>query len=315
MNRKHLIFGTGPLGLWTMDKLIARGYTTITLANRSGATAEPLPDGVRVVSTDLYDAAKVRLLAEQADVIFFTAQPEYTEWPEQFPPLVQGLIDGIRGLDVRLVFGDNLYMYGSTNGAPIHEDLPHKPHGHKGKTRARLAEMLLAAHEAGDIRVAIGRGSDFYGPRVRSSTLGDVFFGAVVAGKSADLIGNLDLPHTYTYIEDFANALVTLSEQDDAFGRAWHIPNDTTLTTRRFIALVEAAHGEPIKVRTANRWMVRALGLFNPILREYNEMYYEFAEPHIVDDAQYREAFGSGVVGNQEAIARTLTWWKNVQNR
>ena len=49
----------------------------------------------------------------------------------------------------------------------------------------------------------IGRGSDFFGPGVLDSTLGERAIMPALQGKTAQLFGKLDIPHTYTFIEDF----------------------------------------------------------------------------------------------------------------
>ena len=304
-----VILGTGPLGLAVMDVLTARGLP-VTLVNRSGKVGESLPAGITVKATDLYAAANVRAVCAGHDVVFFCAQPDYTKWPEQFPPLVRALIDGLDGTGVRLVFGDNLYMYGPTHGKPITEDLPYAATGHKGKTRAQLADMLMDAHAQGKFKVAIGRASDFYGPRVRDSALGDIVFEPALQGKTVNLLGDIDLPHTYTYIGDFAQALVTLAEHDEAFGETWHVPNTDTVSTRAMLETIGTAVGQEVKPRTAGKTMLSVLGLFNPTLREFKEMYYEFAEPYVVDDSKYRHAFGNGVTPRDEAVRRTVAWYR-----
>jgi len=122
-------------------------------------------------------------------------------------------------------------MYGQVNG-PMTEELPHAAMTRKGRTRAQMSEALLAAHRAGKVRVAIGRASDFYGPGVLDSALGERVFSPALAGKSASMPGDLSQPHTYTFIDDFGTALVNLGERDEALGQVWHVPNAPTVTTR-----------------------------------------------------------------------------------
>ena len=71
--------------------------------------------------------------------------------------------------------------------------------------RAQMAQDALAADRSGRVRVALGRGSDFFGPYGLGSALGDRVFPPALAGKKASLIGNLDAPHTYTYLADFGD--------------------------------------------------------------------------------------------------------------
>lgn len=308
-SEQNVIFGTGPLGLAVMDELAVRGRR-VTLVNRSGRVGESLPAGVMAVRGDATNPDDVARLCAAADVVFQCAQPPYHQWPQQFPPIINGLIEGVSRTAARLVVGDNLYMYGPTGGAPIHEDLPYAANGHKGRTRAMLAEQLLAAHENGRLPVTLGRASDFYGPRVRDSAMGAIVFAAALDGKPINVLGDPDQPHTYTYIRDFARALVTLSERREAFGRAWHVPSAEIISTRQFVQRVGEVVERPLKLRPAGKLIVSLLGLFNPAMREFKEMMYEFEEPYIVDHSQYAATFGSDVTPHVEAIAETVVWYR-----
>jgi len=304
-----VIFGAGQVGMTLMEQLAAQGVQ-VTLVNRRGKVKQALPVGATVVAGDLTDAATVARLAHGADVVFETAQPEYTQWPTQWPPLARSIIDGMAQTDARLIFVDNLYMYGPTHGRPIREEMPYAATGIKGTVRAKIATMLLDAHKAGKIRVGIGRASDFFGPRVTDAAIfGDRFFEALFAGKPVDTLGDVHLPHTYTYVPDFARALITLSRHEEAFGRAWHVPN-ITVSTAEMMRLFSEAAGQPIKIRKVNRLMLTMVGLFVPIVREMKEMLYEFEEPYVVDDSDYRAAFGAELTPLPEAIATTVAWFR-----
>ncbi|MBW7881704.1 MAG: NAD-dependent epimerase/dehydratase family protein [Caldilineaceae bacterium] len=305
-----VILGTGQVGMALMEQLVER-RVKVTLVNRRGRVGEPLPEGVQLAAADVNDAAAVTRIAQDATVVFATVQPDYTQWPEKFPPLVRSLIDGIAKTDARLVFVDNLYMYGPTHGQPLREDLPYAATGPKGRTRAQVASLLLEAHRAGRIRVAIGRASDFFGPRVTATAVfGERFFGAIWKGNPVDLFGNPDLPHTYTYVPDFARALITLSKHEAAYGRAWHVPNAGTVSTREMVRLFEEALRQPIKCRTINRFMVALAALFVPMVRELKELAYEFEEPYIVDDTAFRAAFGADTTPLASAVAETAEWFR-----
>ena len=225
--------------------------------------------------------------------------------------LVNILIFAFSG--ARLVFVDNLYLYGPTGGAPISERSPHNGHGAKGRTRAAIAQMVLDAHRQGKVMATIGRASDYYGPGVTDAAISAAFFEAVLAGKTGDLLGNIDLPHTYSYLPDFARALVTLAEYEVAYGRAWHAPNAETITTRQFVGYVEKALGRPVKVRVAGKLMVYMMGLFIPILREFPELMYEFDAPYVVDDGDFRRTFAATGIHTtpwDEGVAATVAWYQ-----
>ena len=200
MSELHVVLGSGPLGRSVVNELVKRGKA-VKVVNRSGQMKDA-PQGVIVAPGNVYDAANVRALAQGAAVVYQCAQPEYHEWPEKFPPLIRAVLEGLSGSGARLVVGENLYLYGEVNG-PLHEGLPYAAQTRKGKARAQAAEAVLAAHRAGKVRAAIGRGSDFFGPYVLDSLFGERAFYPALAGKAAQMAGSLDAPHTATYVEDF----------------------------------------------------------------------------------------------------------------
>jgi nucleoside-diphosphate-sugar epimerase len=138
-----------------------------------------------------------------------------------------------------LVSLENLYGYGPTGGTPMTEDLPLSATTVKGRTRAAMTRELLAAAQAGRVRIVIGRASDFFGAGITTgTTLGERVFANAVAGKRADFIGNPDLPHTYSYVPDIAAGLATLGSDARAIGGVWHLPGPETVTTRQLLKLV-----------------------------------------------------------------------------
>ncbi len=192
-----------------------------------------------------------------------------------------------------LVSLENLYGYGPTEGKAMTEDLPLAATTVKGRTRAAMTQELLAAADAGRVRIAIGRASDFFGAGATESSLGERVFGNAVAGKRADFIGNPDLPHTYSYIPDIAAGLATLGTDERAVGGVWHLPGPETVTTRELLELVAGDVGHPVGVRSLPKLAVRALGLFNPTIRELVELSYEFEQPFVLDTTKYESTFGT----------------------
>ena len=191
------------------------------------------------------------------------------------------------------------------------EDLPLAATGVKGRARAAMTTELLAAADAGRVRITIGRASDFFGPGVTAgSTLGERAFGNALAGRRADFIGNPGLPHTYSYVPDIAAGLATLGTDDRAVGQVWHLPGPATGTTRALLDLVADQVGHPVGVRSLPKLAVRGLGLVNPMLRELAETYYQFDEPFVLDTSKYQATFGAAGTPLADAIAATLAWYK-----
>ena len=305
----HVVFGSGPLGRSVVNELVRRGQR-VRVVSRSGQMAE-VPQGVELAAGDLYDAAAVRQLTQGAAVAYQCAQPHYWEWPQKFPPLQAAIIEGLTGTGTKLVIAENTYMVGDTDGRPLTEDLPYAAATRKGKVRAAMSDAALAAHRAGKVRVALGRGSDFFGPWALGSGFGDRVFYPALAGKAASFGGKLDIPHTVTYIEDFGKALVILGERDEALGQAWHVPNDRPgITQRQFAELVFAETGHPVKASGMGRLMLALGGLFIPAARESVEMLYEFEKPYVVDSSKFERAFGVKATPIEGAIKTTVAWYR-----
>jgi nucleoside-diphosphate-sugar epimerase len=206
---------------------------------------------------------------------------------------------------------ENLYGYGPTAGRPMTEELPLSATTVKGRTRAAMTQELLAAADAGRVRVAIGRASDFFGAGVTESTLGKRVFANALAGKRADFIGNAEVPHTYSYVPDVAAGLATLGTDARAAGEVWHLPGPETLTTRAVLGLVAAEVGHPVGVRSVPKLAVRALGLVNPLMRELAEVAYEFEEPFVLDTTKYEATFGPAGTPLRNAVAATVAWYRS----
>jgi len=280
----------------------------VRAVNRSGVAAAP--EGVEVVGGDASDEAFTKLASAEAGVVYFALNPPYTRWPELFPPLQAAVIEGAGSAGAKLVAVDNLYMYGSTSGRPLTEDLPHAATTRKGSVRAQMAKDLMAAHEAGKVRVAVGRASDYFGPRGLLSAMGERVFYPALAGKKAQVMGDPEQPHTYSYIPDIAKGRAILGDHDKADGKAWHLPNAPALTTKQFIDLVYKAVGTEPGIQAMPRFMVNLIGVFNGNVRELKEMLYEFEEPFVVDHSRFEAAFGNHATPLAEAIDTTVAWFR-----
>lgn len=302
----HVVAGLGPVGRAVVDELVGRGLPVRAIARRP---VPDLPAEVEVVDADITDPAAARRAMAGAAVVYHTASAPYHRWPELLPPLMHGVLAGAAATDARVVYADNLYAYGPVDG-PLTEDLPSRATGPNGRVRATIADQLLEAHAAGTVRASIGRASDYYGPRGRQSTAGERLFVPALAGKPAQLLGDLDVPHTFTYLPDFARSLVTLGTHDTAFGQVWHVPSAETLSTREFARLVYEVAGKPTKLRAMPSALLAVAALVSPTLRAVKEQQYQRGAPWIVDHSKFAVAFGAKVTPHRDAVSVTLDWYR-----
>ena len=222
------MFGTGQVGSHVVTALVAAGHD-VTAVSRSGGERF---DGASTVGGDATDAAFTTKVAAGADAVYFCLNAgNYARWAEEFPPLQHGVLAGAEAAGARLVVLDNLYSYGPTHGADLVETMQARPSSTKAAIRAAMTDELLAAHHAGRVEVAIGRASDYFGPGAVRSALGETVFATALTGRTAQVMGDIDTLHSYSYTPDVAAALVTLGTHPDACGSVWHLPVAETRTT------------------------------------------------------------------------------------
>lgn len=261
---------------------------------------------------DARDPRFTTAVTRGAAVIYQTMAPPYPEWTAEFPALQAGVLAAAEANRSRLISMENVYMYGRPDGRVLTEESHHNAHTKKGRLRSSMSEELLAAHRAGRVEVAVGRASDYFGPRGGGqSNLGDRLFPAALQGRTATVLGDLDQPHSYTYIPDIGEGLALLGEHPDAPGQVWHLPNDPTTSSTR--QLVEAAYAQAghsgAKVRRIPRFAVAAIGLVDRTVRELVEMHYQFDEPFIVDSTRIGR-IGGRYTPMAEALAETLDHYR-----
>ena len=308
VNELHVVFGAGQVGSALSAHLADRGLAVRTVSRNR---PPDLANGVDWRPADASDPTAAATAAAGASVIYQCLNAPYTDWPARFPPLQRAVLHAAQDTEALLVSLENLYGYGPTRGRAMTEDLPLAASTVKGHTRAVMTQELLDAADAGRVQIAIGRASDFFGPGVSTgTTLGERVFANALAGKAADFIGNPELPHTYSYVPDIAAGLATLGTDGQAIGGIWHLPGPETVTTRQLLDLLASDVGHPVGVRTLPRLAVRALGVFNPLLRELIEMSYQFDEPFVLDTTKYQSTFQTAPTPLATAITTTVDWYR-----
>jgi nucleoside-diphosphate-sugar epimerase len=304
---RHVVFGTGQIGGHVANQLIASD-NEVVVVSRSGRS---VPTGARGINGDLTNAEFASTAATGAAVIYFCLNaPSYASWPLEFPPLQRAAVHAATRTGARLVVLENLYGYGPTGGRTLTEDLPAHATSAKARTRVAMTNELLAAHRSGTLDVTIGRASDFFGPRVVESALGEQVIRPALAGKRAQVMGDPAMPHSYSYAPDVAKGLIALGAAQASRGEIFHLPIAETLTTRQFIDAIFTAAGHPTRLTAAGRTALALIGLVKPELKELRHTLYQFTEPWVVDDTKFRTTFGDLSTPMRSAIESTLDWYR-----
>ncbi len=297
----NVIGATGGAGRAIAEALVDADLDVVGV-NRSGSS----PVG-RGLAADITTADGIRDAVAGADVVVMAAQPPYHRWPEYFPPMLDRIVDATADVSAKLVMVDNLYAYGAAV-MPISEETPHRATDAKGRVRSEMLRSLLAAHEAGRLRTAIGQASDYVGPRPARSTITALAVDPVAdGGDAARWVGSLDVPHAVAFLPDVARAYVSLVTDDRADGRTWVLPHVAAPTGREFIGALAAAAGRPIEPKRLPVWMLRLAAPFHRDSRELLGVAHQWTEPWTVDSSAFEGVFGGfESTSLDDAVAATL---------
>ncbi|NND01760.1 MAG: NAD-dependent epimerase/dehydratase family protein [Acidimicrobiia bacterium] len=304
-----VVVGAGAVGQNVVERLLEAGRQ-VRVVTRSGKAV--LPDSVEVVRADVTDPAAAERACRGADTVFgCVGLPNYEHWPELWPPLMEGMLHGAESVGALFIFMDNLYMYGPTDRSRT-EDMPLTDYGAKPAVRAKITRMWQKAHGAGRVRTAAVRASDFYGPGVTLAALGEPTFGRLTRGKPAQVFGDPDQPHSFTYVPDVGRAMLSVADAGErAHGQAWHVPNAPDQTVRQILTAFADQVGVEPKIQALPRSLMTVLGLFNPTVRESKEMLYQWDRPFQVDHSKFAESFWDDPTPLVEGIAATAHWYLN----
>ena len=293
-----------------------RGGARTGATGEAGARGQPhgarasCPPGVENFTADASTAAGARLACADAAVVYCCTNPAYDKWAEQFPELLDAAIAGAASAGAKLVMADNLYIYPPTS-QPLTEDMPWQPTTRKGRVRVAMDETLLAAHRSGTVRATMGRASNYYGPNAPASFVGEMFFGQVLGGKAVQWPGRIDLPHTLSYIDDFAAGVGDAGRARRGAGaQGWHIPVAEPLTATQYVALAAEIAGTRAHATAISPLMMRAVGFFVMPVRESIEMSYEYNEPYLLDASKFTRAFGFTPTSHRAALEPTIAWYR-----
>jgi nucleoside-diphosphate-sugar epimerase len=302
----HAVLGSGPAGTTLAIELVRRGHR-VRLIDRRGEG--PTPDGIERRAADVSDVDQARAAIAGAEVVYHCVNVPYQLQVEVMPTIQQAILAAVEAEGARLVVLDTLYPYGKMGGAVMTEDTPWAATSDKGRMRADLDERYLDAHREGRARVVMGRSADFFGPRVTNSSLGIAVFPGALTGGEVFGFGDLNLLHSYTYIDDVAAGLATLGERPEGDGRVWHLPTAPAHTTRQVHEMIEARVGRGLNV--VNVAEPRPIGPFDEaFMREYAELFYQYREDQVMDSSAFQHVFGVEPTPLDTALDATIEWYR-----
>jgi nucleoside-diphosphate-sugar epimerase len=299
-----VVLGFGTAGRATTAALLARG-SAVRVAQRSRPADLPAQADFR--ACDVLDAASVLHAIEGASQVVLAVGFAYDSklWRRVWPKTITNVVEACAKTGARIVFVDNLYMLGPQRG-PRTEDMPLTRRGRKPAINAKVTRIWKKAADAGRIRLASLRCTDFYGPGVPVSHIGETALGAMAKGRPAMLLAPPDTPHDFAYVPDIARAVITLLDApDDAFNQVWNMPCAPTRTPRALLQLGANALAIKLRIRSVPLWLLPVLGLFVPFMREVADVGFTWDRPYVVDGRKFAQRFSFAVTPFEIGIPAT----------
>ena len=299
------ILGANGIISTELAKALPRYTDKIRLVSRNPRKVNETDE---VFSADLMNKEQTLAAVAGSEVVYLTVGLQYdiSKWREQWPVIMRNVIDACKMHHAKLVFFDNVYMYGKVNGW-MTEESPVNPCSKKGEVRAAIADMLMNEVKQGNITALIARSADFYGPNTPMSFVSVMLFDNLSKGKKAQWMLNDSVKHSLTYTPDAGKATALLGNTVSAYNQVWHLPTDkNALTGSEIIALAAKAFNVPPKHATLSRWLLQIVALFNPIVKESIEMLYQSEYDYLFDSGKFDKAFTFHTTIYAEGIAETI---------
>lgn len=287
---------------------LARSLTPYTEAIRLAArNPQKVNDGDELCRCDLLEAEQVDAAVRGCSVAYLLAGLPYElkTWQAQWPKVMQNIITACKAHSTKLVFFDNVYMIDIGHIGRITEESPVNPPSKKGRVRAKLNSMILDEVKNGNLQAIIARSADFYGPNITANTsvLLELTYKNLLKGKPANWFCSFDKKHSFTYTPDAGRATAILGNDASAYNQVWNLPTAApAITGAEWIDLFAREMGVKAKRMLATKFIIRVMGLFNPIMRELIEMLYQYDRDYVFDSSKFERTYSFTPTSPQDGV-------------
>jgi nucleoside-diphosphate-sugar epimerase len=304
----HTLLGANGTIATELLPILFKNNEAVRLVSRN-----PKPvQGAETVKADVLDYEQVLQAVAGSHVVYLLVGLEYNfkVWRTSWPLIMRNVINACKATGAKLIYFDNIYMYGKVAGK-ITEETPFKPVSKKGEVRAQVDTMLLNEMKAGTVKAVIAKATDFYGPRCSDkSAPGLLVFERMKKGQTAQSFVAANQPRSYSYTPDCAMGLYLLATSDVAIGQVWHLPTALPAPTGQgFIDIAAKYMQAKNKVQVLPKFLLKVVGLFNPFMKELYEMLYQWEFPLELDSSKFEKAFNVKPTPYEQGIKETAEWF------
>jgi nucleoside-diphosphate-sugar epimerase len=284
------ILGAGGVIANGLAKILPQYTDKIRLVSRHPRAVNPTDE---LVSADVTDYDQTEKAVANSEVVYLTVGLPYklSIWQESWPKIMSNVINACQKHGSKLVFFDNVYLYGKVYGW-MTESTPVNPCSKKGEVRAGIAEQLTDEFKKGNLTALIARAADFYGPNTQASFVWGMVFDRLRKSKKAQWLINAEVKHSFSYTPDAGKATALLGNTPEAFNRVWHLPSDKNAWTgKEFIQETAETYNVKPGYTVLRKWMIWTAGLFNSLAKESVEMLYQYETDYLFDSSDFEKRF------------------------
>ncbi len=299
------ILGSNGVISTELAKNLAQYTNRIRLVSRNPKIVNPDDE---IFSADLLNPEQVLNAIKDSEIVYLVVGLKYDikVWLAQWPVIINNVIDACIKYKSKLVFFDNVYLYGKVNG-PMTEQTAVNPCSKKGELRAKISQMILDEVKSGNLKALIARAADFYGPHNNKSVVNMLVLENIKKGTKAQWLVNDKVKHSFTFTPDAGKGTAILGNTDSAYNQVWHLPTKNNPPTgKEFIELTAKEFDVELKYTVLSKWMLRLAGLFNSDIRESFEMLYQSDSDYIFDSSKFEKEFAFAPTTYEEGIKQTV---------
>lgn len=304
---KHTILGAGGSVGNALTSQLLKTNENIRLVSRSNFSVP----GTESFKADLTSYDETLKSVKDSETVYLCAGLPYDTkiWSDLWPKIMKNTIDACKSVNAKLIFFDNVYMYGRVNGKMVESTL-FNPCSKKGEIRAKIALMLEYEMQKKNINAIIARSADLYGPySSRTSLLYILALDRMMKGKKAQWLIDANKFHSFTYTIDSANGMILLSRCEGCYNQTWHLPTYNPLDAETLIHMIAKELGIDPDYEVLNKWMLKIMSVFNKTVSESYEMIYQSEFNYYFDSTKFNRFFNYNPKSYFEGIHDTLEFF------
>lgn len=306
---KHTILGAGGSIGNALTYELLKSNESVRLVSRKGYSIL----GAETFKADISSYEETLNSVKGSDIVYLLIGLVYDRkvWFETWPKIMKNVIDACKNYEAKLIFFDNVYMYGKVEGK-MTEMTPYLPCSVKGEIRANISNQLETEMKHNNLQAIIARSADFYGPyATNSSVLYFLVIDKMLKNKKPHWMGNDSKLHSFTYTLDCVKALNLLWKKEECYQQIWHLPTfEPVINGNEFIKLIASELEMQPTHLVLKKWMLKMVGIFDKTVYEYVEMLYQNEFDYQFDSSKFNNYFNFKPTSYVKGIHETLEFLK-----